>query len=577
MTSAASSRPRHRSDTGLAASLDAAIVDTGFSGAVRVARRGETIYEGAAGWADRAHEIANTPTTRFGIASGVKGFTALAVMALVGEGSLTLDTTVRSVLGDELELIDPAVTVRHLLTHTSGIGDYVDESENDVDDYVLGVPVHQLATTHDYLAVLRGHPMVDAVGERFRYCNGGFVILALVVEAVTGRLYPDVVAERVWVPAGMTDTAFVRTDQLPGDVAIGYVDGADGWRTNQLHLPVSGSGDGGASSTLVDFGRFWAALFDGAIVPDEVVAEMVRPHQDAPEQAMRYGLGFWLRADGDTVMLEGCDAGVSFRSADSPGSGRGYTVMSNTTDGAWPLVRLLDAWISGGDHAGVSRVARCASSRARLVLAPASVGAWSGRSGSSPGVTGSSATTWARSASSSSWRGRPLRPTRLTTTPRLSWCCSTSSRMTAFLMELRCDEQTTSRWSAIRLSPERSAMEAGASMTTTSNGGWASLSWSKSRSTSTGAKGSSGRAGMTRRMPVSGSVAVPGAETGRASSRDRSPNAGSPSTRPTDWPWAARAAARLAATVVAPSPPLAEVTTMSWVSARVRNTVPSGS
>ena len=129
----------------------------------------------------------------------------------------------------------------------------------------------------------------------------------------------------------------------------------------------------------------------------------------------------------------------------------------------------------------------------------------------------------------------------------------------------------------MRVSPERSAMAGGASMTTTSKGGWASLSWSKSRSTSMGANGSTGRAGMTRRMPVSGSVAIPGAGRGRARTSARSPNAGSPSTRPTVRPWTASAAARLAATVVAPSPPLADVTTMTCVSANVRNTVPSGS
>ena len=329
----------------LTAALDAVVAESGFSGAVHVARRGERLYEGAFGLADRAHAVPNTLDTRFGIASGTKGFTAVAVMALVADGSLTLDTSVRSVLGDELELVDSAVTVGHLLTHTSGIGDYLDESIGDVDDYVLSVPVHELATTPGYLAVLRGHPMAFAVGERFAYCNGGFVILALVVEAVTGRPFADVVAERVWAPAAMTETAFWRTDQLPGNAALGYVDGDDGWRTNQFHLPIRGSGDGGAYSTVADVARFWVALFDGAIVAPAVVAEMVRPHAEVPEQSLRYGLGFWLRPDRATVVLEGCDPGVSFRSAYDPGSALAYTVVSNTTDGAWPLVRVLDAWL----------------------------------------------------------------------------------------------------------------------------------------------------------------------------------------------------------------------------------------
>jgi hypothetical protein len=69
---------------------------------------------------------------------------------------------------------------------------------------------------------------------------------------------------------------------------------------------------------------------------------MVRPHSDVPRKSMRYGLGFWLHASSDVVMLEGCDAGVSFRSTHDPASTTSYTVISNTSDGAWPIARLLE-------------------------------------------------------------------------------------------------------------------------------------------------------------------------------------------------------------------------------------------
>jgi len=326
----------------LSQALERVIDECRFSGAVRVDRGGEPLFEGAFGLADRAHGIANTVDTQFGVASAVKGFTALVVMSLVGEGLLSLDTSVRGVLGDELELIDPAVTVGHLLAHTSGIGDYLDESVGDINDYAMAVPVQQLATTTDYLAVLRGHPMAFPVGERFEYCNGGFVVLALVVEVVSGRSFYDLVAERVWAPAAMASTAFLRSDQLSGSAAIGYVEDDDGWRTNQLHLPVRGSGDGGAYSTLGDFSRFWPAVFGGRILPMPVIDEIVRPRNDVPSESRRYGLGFWIHAERSIVQLEGYDAGVSFRSAYDPDAEAGYTVISNTAAGAWPLVRLLD-------------------------------------------------------------------------------------------------------------------------------------------------------------------------------------------------------------------------------------------
>ena len=327
----------------LSTSIERVVDETAFSGVVHVSRRGRVLFERAWGLADRSHGIENTLDSQFGIASAVKGFTALTVMSLVADGSLSLDASVRGILGDELELIDPAVTVGHLLAHTSGIGDYLDESSlGDIDDYVLQVPVHQLLSTTDYLAVLRGHPMQFPPGERFEYCNGGYVVLALVVEAVAASSFHDEVAARVFVPAGMSATAFLRSDRLPGSAAIGYVQGDDGWKTNQFHLPIRGSGDGGAYSTIGDLCKFWPALFAGGILDRRLVDEMVRAHNNDPSESRRYGLGFWLRADRDTVMLEGYDPGVSFRSAFDPSGELLYTVISNTSDGAWPLVKVLD-------------------------------------------------------------------------------------------------------------------------------------------------------------------------------------------------------------------------------------------
>jgi CubicO group peptidase (beta-lactamase class C family) len=330
----------------LQASVDHVVSTTEFSGVVQVSRGGELLCERAAGMADRAHGVANTPTTRFGMASGSKGFTALTIMSLVAGGSLALETTVCSVLGEQLELIDDGVTVGHLLAHTSGIGDYIDEEAvGDIEDFVLPVPVVQLASTSGYLVLLRGHPQKFPPGERFEYCNSGFVVLALMAEAASGSTFHELATQRVFAPAGMEATGFPRSDQLSGSDAIGYLRAEDGWRTNQLHLPVRGSGDGGAYSTVGDLVAFWTALFAGRIVPRSLVQELVRPQNDVPSESKRYGLGFWIRADRATVMLEGYDAGVSFRSAYDPASELLYTVMSNTTRGAWPLAKLLDGML----------------------------------------------------------------------------------------------------------------------------------------------------------------------------------------------------------------------------------------
>ena len=323
--------------------IDPMAAANGFAGVVSVDRGGEIEFAGAYGLADRAHQIPNTAGTLFAIASGSKGLTALTVVSLINDNALSMSTTARSVLGQDLPLIGGDVTIEHLLAHRSGIGDYLDdEAGYEITDYTLTVPAQDLAATEQYLAVLDGYPAKFPAGERFCYCNGGYVILALIAERVSGVAFHQLVRERVCVPAGMADTAFIRSDELPGRAALGYLPIAGRSRTNVFHLPVLGSGDGGIYSTAADITAFWRSLFTGKIVPAAWVAEMVRARSDVPSASMRYGLGFWLGRQGDTVILEGFDAGVSFRSVHDPKSDVTHTVISNSSDGAWPITRRLD-------------------------------------------------------------------------------------------------------------------------------------------------------------------------------------------------------------------------------------------
>lgn len=322
--------------------VDAAADGTGFCGVVRIDRHGETEFCSAYGFADRAHGVPNTPETLFATASGTKGLTALAVMSLIERGTLELGTTARSLLGDDLPLIGDGVTIEHLLAHRSGIGDYLDEDGvSAIDDYVLTVPVHRLDATARYLPLLDVRATVFDPDDQFAYNNSGYVLLALLAERASGVEFPDLVRTLVCEPAGMTDTSFLRSDELPGRAALGYLS-VDGLRTNVLHLPVRGSGDGGAYSTVADLSAFWEALFAGRIVAPELVADMVRPRSEWPQEGRRYGLGFHCHATGDAVWLEGYDAGVSLASLHQPSSGITYTVISNWSNGAWPMVKVVE-------------------------------------------------------------------------------------------------------------------------------------------------------------------------------------------------------------------------------------------
>jgi CubicO group peptidase (beta-lactamase class C family) len=326
----------------LEARVDELIGKHRFSGVVRVDRGDETVLERAAGWAHRANHVPMSVDTRLAMASGSKGLTALVVHSLAVDGTLPLDTPARALLGDDLPLIDDGVTVEHLLAHRSGIGDYLDEGpDTRIDDYVLGVPVHTLTSSTDYLAVLDGRPQSFPPGARFHYNNSGFVVLAILAERAAGRTFTDLVQERVTEPAGMTDTAYLRADSLPERTALGYLY-AEGDRSNVLHLPLRGSGDGGAYTTVTDMHRMWTALRGGAVLDPVALAAAWRPQSDVPSENSRYGLGFWLHASRTAVMLEGYDAGVSFRSVHDPDSETTHTVIANWSDGAWPLTRELD-------------------------------------------------------------------------------------------------------------------------------------------------------------------------------------------------------------------------------------------
>ena len=321
--------------------VDAAAAEESFTGVVTVDMGDERRWERADGFAHRALQVPNTTTTRFAIASGSKTFTALAVLRLIEDGVLSLDTRVRSILVSDLPLIDDDVTVEQLLTHTSGIGDYIDEEADwDAADYVLPVPVHVLADTEAFVPVVDGYPQAFAPGDHFSYCNGAYIVLALIAERASDREYHDLVEQEVCERAGLSQTSFLRSDELPADAALGYLF-EEGDRTNVLHLPVRGNGDGGIYSTADDIHAFWRALVGGRIVSEQTVAEMIRPRHDVPDEKMRYGMGLWLGPTGPQLIMEGYDAGVSFRSTHNPRTATTVSVLGNSSEGAWPLIFAL--------------------------------------------------------------------------------------------------------------------------------------------------------------------------------------------------------------------------------------------
>ncbi len=337
----------------LAHTLDAWGETRDLSGTMLLSRGGERLFETCVGYADRATRTPVTPATRFGTASVTKMFTACAVVGLVRDGLVAFDTPVVDVLPADRRpsTLLPTVTVHHLLCHTSGIADYCEEDEDspahlaDYADLWPDLPSYAMTRPADFLPLFGHLPPYRPPGERFQYSNAGYIVLGLVVETLTGRAFTDVVEERVFAPAGMSDSGFFRLDEPVPDVAVGYRRSSpDGpWRSNVYSIPVIGGGDGGALVTARDLDRFMRAYADGTLLGPLREAVLTR-HVDAGD-GFGQGYGVYLYPDG-RYGHGGGDPGVEALVHRWPEEDVHLVVLVNTEVGLAGEVRdaMIAAW-----------------------------------------------------------------------------------------------------------------------------------------------------------------------------------------------------------------------------------------
>lgn len=308
-----------------------------LSGVVTVHREGKPLLGRAYGFANRSESTPNTLDTRFQIASGSKIFTAVAVCRLAETGHVSLDSRLSECLDVQLPRFHPEVTVHHLLTHTSGIPDYFDETEGgDYEALWRDRPMYRMTRPGDFLDLFRDKPMQFEPGARFTYNNAAFVLLAAIVEQHAGVPFPRFVEETVFAPAGMQDSGYFRFDRLPSRTAFSYLEDEEtgAWRTNIYSVPILGGGDGGAYVTAPDMARFWTALSSHVLLEADSVAALLRAHAEVPGKVptTRYGYGVWIREDpggGPRYQVEGWDPGVAFLSTWEPETRQATTVALN--------------------------------------------------------------------------------------------------------------------------------------------------------------------------------------------------------------------------------------------------------
>lgn len=325
------------------------IIDSKFRGIIYVVQDNKVLCENVTGFADLPNEVPNTLDTRFASASAGKVFVAVGILQLIEQGKLQFDDTLGQLLDIELHDIDKDVTVRQLLTHTSGVPDYFDESiMNEYEDLWIDYPNYKIRHNHDLLPLFIHKPMTYPKGEKFQYNNSGYVLLAMIIEKVTGMNFDQYLKTNIFDVCGMKSTGYYELDKLPAKCANNYIYCADknDYRTNIYSVDAKGTGAGGAFITVKDIVSFWVNLTEGRLISKESVVDMFRKQSGDgadPEEGY-YGYGVWIidNPNGrDFVYFQGCDPGVSFISEYNPNNGLISVLVSNYGDNVWKEMRKI--------------------------------------------------------------------------------------------------------------------------------------------------------------------------------------------------------------------------------------------
>ncbi|UUI03934.1 beta-lactamase family protein [Oceanobacillus jeddahense] len=319
-----------------------------FSGAFYAGKQDEVIT-GSNGFRNRAEKLRNQVDTRFGIASGCKLFTAIAVAKLVEMGKIAFDTKLKDCVTEEFPHFYKNITIHHLLTHTSGVPDYFDEEE--MDDYEQlweSFPMYNVRKPKDFLPLFQHRKMEERPGNTFQYNNSGYILLGLIVEQVAKCSFTSFVEKHIFDSAGMSGSGYFEMDDLPERTAIGYIEeSGDKWKTNIYSLPAKGGPDGGAYVTVADMAKFWKALMSYQLLSEEMTKEVLKSREcvDA-EENIYYGYSGYMELDDNKDIIKyiqmGYDPGVNFRAVHYPSSERTIIVCSNESEGAYELLKVIE-------------------------------------------------------------------------------------------------------------------------------------------------------------------------------------------------------------------------------------------
>lgn len=274
---------------------------------VLVLKGGRALYKHAFGMASLEEGINATTATNYRLASLTKQFTAMAVMILAERGKLSYDSKLTDFFPD-FPAYGKRITVRNLLTHTSGLADYEDLIPEGTTEPLKDKQVLELLKSQT--------DTLFPPGSRFSYSNSGYAILALIVEKASGVSFAEFLRRNIFEPLGMTGTlAYERGISTVQRRAYGYTQEAGGFRRHDQSLTSSVLGDGGIYSSIEDLYRWDRALYTEKLVSRETMKSAFAPAVATDREGVSYGFGWFVETYRGKRTLWHYGSTVGFRTA----------------------------------------------------------------------------------------------------------------------------------------------------------------------------------------------------------------------------------------------------------------------
>jgi CubicO group peptidase (beta-lactamase class C family) len=323
-----------------------------FYGTVVQAGAGKPLYRAAFGEANKDFGVRNTVDTKFNLGSMNKMFTAVSVLQLSEKGKLSLDDSLGKYLpaGAMRPEVLAKVRIKHLLSHTSGLGSYFTDEWD-------GMSRARFRSVDDWMALVKPESLAFEPGTKWSYSNTGMLVLGKVIEVASGQDYFSYVREHVYQPAGMTNSDAYELDHVNHNLAVGYEreetpNGVE-YRNNIFQHVIRGGPAGGGYSTVDDLTRFAEALKGGRLVSEASVRLLTTPKPELSSPT--YGFGFIIDEGGKIVGHNGGFPGINSQLDIYVGEEYTFAVMANYGDAAQRVAQKARTLLLAGRRTSASR------------------------------------------------------------------------------------------------------------------------------------------------------------------------------------------------------------------------------